>query len=74
MWIPTPVYEKAPHYWLLLGLLFIVVGSYLGLQDGRSFMFGGVAVGIACCLWSIRVFSKRAQSRVDGDEAQAEHQ
>ena len=74
MYLPTPFYDKAPHYWLLLGVLFIIFGSYLGFQDGRTFMFSGVVVGIACCLWSIRVFSIRAKNRDAGEEIQAENQ
>ena len=26
MWIPTPLYERAPAYWLWIGLFLIVVG------------------------------------------------
>ena len=63
MWLPTPVYERAPHYWLLLGFLFIVVGSYLGYANDPIFIYSGVAVGIGCCAWGVRVLAKRAQSR-----------
>ena len=63
MWLPSQFYEKAPHYWLLLGLLFIVVGSYLGLQIGLNYLYFGVAVGLCCCWWSIRVFTARAKYR-----------
>ena len=68
MWLPTPVYEKAPHYWLLLGLLVIVVGSYLGYERNPVFIYTGVAVGIACCAWGVRVFTKRAQSREEPEQ------
>ena len=35
MWIPTPIYERLPQFWLLLGLLFMasavmIVGFKLG--------------------------------------------
>lgn len=63
MWLPSQFYEKAPHYWLVLGLLFILVGSYLGTQVERNYLFVGVAVGLSCCLWSIRVFTLRAKFR-----------
>ncbi len=63
MWLPSQFYEKAPHYWLILGLLFIVVGSYLGLQIGFNYLYFGVAVGLCCCWWSIRVFTARAKYR-----------
>ena len=63
MWLPSQFYEKAPHYWLLLGLLFIVVGSYLGLQVELNYLYFGVGVGLCCCLWSVRVFATRAKHR-----------
>ena len=50
MWLPTPVYEKAPHYWLLLGLLLIVLGVYLGLEIGRAYLVVGVGCGIVLSL------------------------
>ena len=64
MWLPNQFYEKAPHYWLFLGLLFILVGSYLGMQvEERNYLYLGVVVGLSCCLWSFRVFSARARYR-----------
>ena len=68
MWLPNPVYEKAPHYWLLLGLLFIVVGSYLGYERNPVFIYTGVAVGIACCAWGVRVLTKRSRSRDETEQ------
>lgn len=59
MWLPTPFYERAPHYWLLLGILLIIVGMYLGFEVQRAYMYAGVGLGVACCLWSGRVFARR---------------
>jgi hypothetical protein len=56
MWLPTPFYERAPHYWLLLGLLLVIIGIYLGFEVHRSYMYFGVGIGLACCLWSLRIF------------------
>jgi hypothetical protein len=61
VWLPTPFYEKAPHYWLLLGLLFIIFGSYLGVQMQAYYIYGGIGIGLGCCAWSYRVFSQRAK-------------
>jgi len=61
MWIPNPVYDRAPHYWLFLGLLLIIVGIYLGIEIDSLYMYLGVAVGLAACLWGVRVFVKRAE-------------
>lgn len=70
MWIPTPFYQRAPHYWLLLGLSLIIVGVYLGLEIQRSYLYVGVGVGLACCLWSLRVFSARSKARQDSSQSE----
>lgn len=61
MWIPVNFYERAPQYWLLIGLLLIIVGSYLGLQLDRLFMYIGVTVGAACVIWSFVIFARRTK-------------
>lgn len=63
MWLPAPFYERAPLYWLLLGLLLIIVGTYLGLQIDRMFLYLGLGMGLACCIWSIRIFMRRSLRR-----------
>ena len=61
MWLPTPLYKRAPQYWLLLGLLLIVVGTYLSAEMSRAYLYVGVSVGLACCAWSIRTYWQRSQ-------------
>jgi len=71
MWLPTPLYEKAPHYWLLLGLLLVVLGIYLGVEVGRFYLFLGVGSGIASCAWSVRTYWQRSLRR-EGEAEVAE--
>jgi hypothetical protein len=61
MHLPTPIYERVPQFWLLLGLLFMASGTYLGFDYSLSFMYFGV--GIACAVWSMWIFSMRATAR-----------
>ena len=63
MWLPTPVYERVPQFWLLLGLLFMSSGIYLGFDYSLSFVYFGV--GFVCCIWSLWIFSMRLRSRKD---------
>ncbi len=63
MWLPTPLYEKAPLYWLFLGLFLIVLGTYLGLEMDRKYLYVGVAVGLGCCGWSARTYWQRSFNR-----------
>lgn len=61
MWLPTPIYKRVPQFWLLLGLLFMSTGTYLGFEFSLSFVYFGV--GFICIAWSMWVFSKRAVGR-----------
>lgn len=71
MWIPTPIYERIPQFWLLLGLLFMSSGIYLSFEYELSFVYFGV--GFACCLWSARVFALRLMHRKAPQENRSEH-
>ncbi len=59
MWLPNSVYERAPHYWLFIGLLLIIVGMYLGFEVNPVYLYVGVGLGVGSCLWSARVFARR---------------
>ena len=61
MWLPTPIYERVPQFWLLLGLLFMTSGTYLGFDYSLSFVY--FAVGFACVIWSVALFVKRSRYR-----------
>jgi hypothetical protein len=61
MWLPTPIYERIPQFWLLLGLLFMSSGTYLGFDYALSFVYFGV--GFVCSAWSLWIFSMRATAK-----------
>lgn len=48
------VFERLPQVWLLLGLLFISAGLYLGFDYGLSFVYMGV--GGVCVLYGLILF------------------
>ena len=66
MWLPTPVYERLPQFWFLLGLLFVANGLYLGLDIPISLVY--VCVGFACCGFGIGVAFVRNRYRRDRPE------
>jgi len=33
MWVPKPIYDHAPSFWLLLGVVFVAGGVYLNFPD-----------------------------------------
>lgn len=59
MSLSTHFNERAPHYWLLLGLLLIITGTYLAIAMQRSYLYIAAGAGLACCMWSIRIFVRR---------------
>ncbi len=61
MWIPTPVYERIPQVWFLLGLLFIANGLYIGLDIAIA--FGYAAIGFSCCIYGIGIAIVRIRHR-----------
>lgn len=61
MWIPTSLYERLPQFWLLLGLLFMSSGTYLGFDYALTKVYLGA--GLTCCLWSLWIFSMRLRNR-----------
>ncbi len=50
MQIPSFIQDRLPQFWLLLGLLFLATGTYLGFDYPVTFLY--FAVGIVCIFWS----------------------
>ena len=67
MWLPTPIYERLPMLWVVLGLLFIVGGLYIGLEISPA--MGYITVGIACFFAGVAVAGVRAKYRRDRSES-----
>jgi hypothetical protein len=70
MWLPKTVYERVPQYWLVLGLLFMSSGMYLGFEYRLSYFYFGI--GLACALWSMWAFSVRLRNRTMSHDAESE--
>ena len=61
MWLPTPVYERIPQFWFLLGLLFIANGLYLGIDFPISLVY--IAVGLVCSAYGVGIAVVRFRYR-----------
>ena len=70
MWIPSPLYKRIGLFWLLLGVLFMTSGAYLGFDYTFSFVY--FTAGIICFLQSIRIFVMRQSNRKAPHYIQAE--
>ena len=61
MWLTSPVYERAPQLWMLLGLLSMSVGTYVGFDYSVAFLL--YAVGFVCVGWSFCLTVMRSINR-----------
>jgi len=65
MYLHDTLYERAPHYWIFIGVLLIILGIYLGVEMSNSFLIVGVTLGLASCAWGIRVMMRRSRRSDD---------
>jgi len=71
MWLPSPIYERIPQFWLLMGLLFVAFGLYLGFDYQLIFVYLGL--GALCIGRSVWIFQTRRIFRAkafDAEQAQ----
>lgn len=61
MWIPKPIYDHAPLFWLLLGALFLAGAIYLNFSDGLRAAYYVFAV--FCFAHAVWTFVARRRSR-----------
>lgn len=71
MYLPNSLYERAPHYWLFVGLLLAILGIYLGIQVDSKFMYVGVGLGVLSCGWGVRILLRRMRKPGEADVASA---
>lgn len=64
MWVPKSVYESAPRYWILIGILLLVVGIYIGREVHPVYFMVGGGTGLCSVFWGIRVYDKRQPDRL----------
>ena len=69
MYLHNTLYERAPHYWIFIGILLVVLGTYLGIEMSSTFLFAGVILGLASCAWGIRILMRRSRRSNGADVA-----
>jgi hypothetical protein len=68
MWIPTPIYERIPRFYILAGLLFLSSCFYLGFDFRLTYVYLGT--GIFCFIWGLRILARRLSHREASPEEQ----
>ena len=66
MWIPKPIYEHAPSFWLLLGLLFLAGGIYLNFPDALRVAY--FVFALFCCGHAIWTYLARRRFRLQAEQ------
>ena len=61
MWLPSPIYERIPQFWFLLGLLFVAAGVYMGFDFAPTMWYLGL--GLVCCTYGVWIFFVRLRHR-----------
>ena len=61
MWRATPIYERVPMVWVLVGLLFLSSGVYLGFDYAMSFVY--MILGLFCFALGVALFGLRLRER-----------
>jgi uncharacterized protein HemY len=77
MWLPTPIYERTPQLWLLMGVLFVVLGLYIGFAYKLTVFYlvlGVFCVGRGVHIWRLRSNYRRARAGEDapGEDTDAD--
>ena len=67
MYLPNSLYERAPHYWLFVGMLLVILGIYLGAQVDSKFTFLGAGLGVLSCGWGVRILLRRMRKPGEAD-------
>ena len=69
MYLPKSIYEYAPHYWVVVGVLLVLLGVD---SDPGMFRYFSIALGALSSIWGTAIFLKRrAQRQIEDSEASA---
>ncbi len=69
MYIPKPIYDYAPYYWLVVGLLLALLGFRVGSEGGQMFQYFSVSLGALSAAWGVLILlRRRARQRLEALE------
>ena len=72
MWIPKPLYDHAPLFWFLLGVLFLSGGLYLEFGQGLTvayFVFAFFCIGLSAWTFISRLRYRRHAAQQTSEES-----
>ena len=59
MFVPKTLYENAPYYWIVLGVLLISFGIYYGTAGNQVYFLAGIGGGMFAGIWGLLVLRRR---------------
>ncbi len=59
MFVPKTLYENAPYYWIVLGVLLIACGIYYGIAGNHEYLLAGIGGGVFACIWGLLTLRRR---------------
>jgi len=59
MFIRKSIYENAPYYWIVIGVLLIAFGIYYGKSGNQEFFLAGIGGGVFACIWGLFIVKRR---------------
>ena len=59
MFISKTLYEKAPYFWIALGVLLIALGVYYARAGNQDYFLAGIGGGAFAFIWGLLVFRRR---------------
>jgi len=59
MFIRKSLYENAPYYWIVLGVLLIAFGAFYGNSGNQGFFLAGIGGGAFACIWGSLILRRR---------------
>lgn len=69
MWLPTPIYERTPQLWLLMGVLFVALSLYIGFAYTLTYFY--ILLGGFCTVRGVQTLQmRRNYRRAPRDEAE----
>lgn len=62
MWLPDKLYNRLPHIWIVVGVLFIIASMYMTMGYQWSIWYFGA--GVACSVYGMVLFLVRSRKEL----------
>jgi hypothetical protein len=64
VFIRRELYDSAPYYWVIVGIILLVLGTYLAVAGTSGHFVLGLISGAISCAWGLCVFQQQLSRKV----------